>query len=308
MQAPHIPVLLEPVVETFRDRKGWIVDATLGFGGHSKALLESNPEIKIIGIDRDEEALAFAKKRLAHFADRIIFMHGTYGTKVKEALQNYEVHGVLADIGVSSWQLDNKERGFSFESETLDMRMDRNASLTAYEVINSYDLEELARVLRNYGEIKKAYSIAKAIISHRPIKSANELAKVAQKIMPKTKKIHPATTLFQAIRIEVNQELQELENLLDTLEEFCPNDAKIAIITFHSLEDRIVKNRFKEWAKDCICPPEAMRCECGRGHALGELLTKKPIVATKEEIASNPRSRSAKMRVFWMKGCDAKKR
>ncbi len=302
MQAPHLPVLLDAVVETFGDRKGWVVDATLGFGGHSEALLKSNPDIKIIGIDRDEEALAFAKERLARFKDRVVFMHGTYGTKIKDALQNFEVHGVLADIGVSSWQLDNKERGFSFESESLDMRMDRSANLNAYEVVNAYALEDLIRVLRDYGEIRNAYQVAKAIIAHRPIKSAKELAAIALKSMPKTKKIHPATTLFQAIRIEVNQELHELESLLNALEEFRPKDAKIAIITFHSLEDRIVKNRFKKWAKSCICLPDAMRCECGGDHALGELLTKKPIIATKEEMSRNPRSRSAKMRVFWMKG------
>ena len=301
MQTPHIPVLVDAVVDTFADRKGWIVDATLGFGGHSEALLKSNPNIKIIGIDRDEEALKFSKKRLEKFEDRVVFMQGSYSKKIKEVLENFDTKGVLADIGVSSWQLDNPQRGFSFESETLDMRMDRSSGLSAYDVVNSYGLDELARVFSEFGEIKNAYRVAKAVVANRPIQTAKELAELAKRVLPKFKRIHPATTLFQAIRIEVNKELDELKALLDSLQEARLKDAKIAIITFHSLEDRIVKNRFKEWAKGCICAKEAMRCECGGDNALGKLLTKKPIMATSKEKAINPRSRSAKMRVFWMK-------
>ncbi len=289
------------MIETFEDQKGWIVDCTLGYGGHSEGLLKNNTDIKIFGIDRDKEAIEFSKKRLAPFKERVKIVQGSYSQKIKEALEKLPVCGVLADIGVSSLQLDKKERGFSLQSETLDMRMDQNADLSAYEVVNQYDEEDLAKIFKEYGEIRQSKRLARAIVEHRPIKSAKELAHIAQKVLPKRGHIHPATTMFQAIRIEVNQELAELEKLLDQLEHYRPSGAKVAIITFHSLEDRIVKNRFKKWATKCICPPEAMRCTCGGDNALGETETKKPLTASAEEIMQNPRSRSAKMRVFRFK-------
>ncbi len=301
MKSPHVPVLLNEVLHTFKDAKDWIVDCTLGYGGHSEALLRSNSQIKIFGIDQDQEAIEFSKKRLAPFGDRVRIEKGRYSQKIVEALEWLPVGGVLADIGVSSLQLDKKERGFGLQSETLDMRMDQNASLSAYDVVNSYDEERLAKIFKEYGEIPQARRLAKAVVEHRPIQSAKELAEIAQKVLPKKGRIHPATTMFQAIRIEVNQELEELTKLLDALEHYRPSGAKVAIITFHSLEDRIVKNRFKEWAKKCICPPEAMKCECGSDNALGRILTKKPITASEEEITQNPRARSAKMRVFEFK-------
>ncbi|SMC09808.1 16S rRNA (cytosine(1402)-N(4))-methyltransferase RsmH [Nitratiruptor tergarcus] len=301
MQSPHIPVLLDEVVEVFKDTQGWIVDATLGYAGHSYAILQSNPQNKIVGIDRDEEAIAFSTKRLQPFSKRVKFVRGAFSQKIEEILQTMEIKGVLADIGVSSLQLDKKERGFSLESEVLDMRMDKSAALSAYEVVNTYSQEDLARVLQEYGEVKNAWKIAGEVVKHRPIKSAKELKTLIERLVPRTKKIHPATTIFQAIRIEVNKELEELEGLLDALEKAKPRGAKVAIITFHSLEDRLVKNRFKKWAQKCICPPEALRCECGGDRALGTILTKKPITATKEEIMKNPRSRSAKLRVFKFK-------
>ncbi len=301
MKSPHVPVLLDEVLRAFSDTKGWIVDCTLGYGGHSEALLRSTPQIEIFGIDQDQEAIEFSKKRLASYGDRVRIEKGRYSQKIVEALERLPVKGVLADIGVSSLQLDKKERGFGLQSETLDMRMDQNASLSAYDVVNSYDEERLAKIFKEYGEIPQARRLAKAVVEHRPIQSAKELAAIAQKVLPQKGHIHPATTMFQAIRIEVNQELEELTKLLDALERYRPSGAKVAIITFHSLEDRIVKNRFKEWAKKCICPPEAMKCECGGDNALGQILTKKPITATKEEIAQNPRARSAKMRLFQFK-------
>ncbi len=301
MKAPHIPVLLDRVLQTFGDTNGWIVDATLGYGGHSEALLRSNPNIKIFGIDQDQEAIDFSAKRLASFGERVRIQKGRYSQKILEALEQLPVKGVLADIGVSSLQLDKKERGFGLQSETLDMRMDPQGALSAYEVVNHYDEERLAKIFKEYGEIPQAKRLAKAVVEHRPITSAKELAAIAQKVLPKKGRIHPATTMFQAIRIEVNQELEELTKLLDALERYRPSGAKVAIITFHSLEDRIVKNRFKEWAKKCICPPEAMRCECGGENALGQILTKKPITASSQEIDKNLRARSAKMRVFEFK-------
>ncbi len=301
MKSPHVPVLLNEVLQTFKDTKDWVADCTLGYAGHSEALLRSNPNIKIFGIDQDQEAIEFSKKRLAPYGDRVRIEKGRYSQKITEALEQLPIKGVLADIGVSSLQLDKKERGFGLQSETLDMRMDPQAALSAHEVVNHYDEERLAKIFKEYGEIPQAKRLAKAVVEHRPITSAKELAAIAQKVLPKKGRTHPATTMFQAIRIEVNQELEELTKLLDALERYQPSGAKVAIITFHSLEDRIVKNRFKEWAKKCICPPEAMKCECGGDNALGEILTKKPITASEEEIAQNPRARSAKMRVFQFK-------
>ncbi|BCD68231.1 16S rRNA (cytosine(1402)-N(4))-methyltransferase RsmH [Nitratiruptor sp. YY09-18] len=298
MQIPHIPVLLDEVVENFKEIDGYFIDATLGYGGHSEALLEANKNIKILGIDQDEEAREFSRKRLEEFGDRIKIYRGRYSEVVPKLLEKFPIKGLLADIGVSSLQLDKAERGFRFDSDVLDMRMDRTNPFTAYDVVNNYSQEQLKEIFYKYGEIRNAAKIAQEIIKNRPIKSAKELAAIASRVLPKKGKIHPATTLFQAIRIEVNQELIELEKLLDALELYKPKGAKIGIITFHSLEDRIVKQRFKEWAKKCICPPQSMRCECEGDHQLGMILTKKPIVATQEEIAQNPRSRSAKLRIF----------
>ena len=297
MKTPHTPVLLDAVVDTFKDIDGFMVDATVGYGGHSEAILKANPTVKLIAIDQDAEAIAFSKKRLAPFQDRVIFLQGRYSQKIKEALANYPVKGVLADIGVSSLQLDKKSRGFGFDSDVLDMRMDQNASLSAYDVINCYSEDELVEVLFKFGEIRNK-RIAREIVHHRPIQSAKELTQVVQRFLPTKKALAP---LFQAIRIEVNQELAELEGLLDALEETKPAGAKIAIVTFHSLEDRIVKNRFKKWARSCICPPQSLRCACGGDNALGKIITKKPITASAKEIAQNPRARSAKMRVFQIK-------
>ncbi len=301
MNVPHKPVLLQEVLEIFKESKGVVVDATLGYAGHSEALLKSNPNIKIVGIDQDAEAIAFSTDRLAPFKERVEIVQGRFADKIDEILQNYPVKGVLADIGVSSLQLDKKERGFSLQSDNLDMRMDQSAPLSADIVVNKYDEGDLIKILKEYGEIRQAVKLARAIIQHRPIISAKELADIALKVLPKNRKIHPATTLFQAIRIEVNQELAQLEKLLDSLEEYRPSGAKIAIITFHSLEDRIVKNRFKKWAKACICPPESLKCTCGADNALGKILTKKPITASQAELEENPRSRSAKLRVFQFK-------
>jgi len=304
---PHQPVLLEEVVEAFRDRSGYIIDATLGYGGHSEALLRSNPDIRILGIDRDGEAIAFSKERLAPFKDRVKIFHGAFGEMVERLLGEYPVVGVLADIGVSSLQLDKEERGFALQSEKLDMRMDPRAPLSADDVVNRYDPKELERIFRDYGEIRNPRKIVEAILKARPIKSARELAEVIAKVAPKRGRIHPATTAFQAIRIEVNRELEELEKLLDALERKRPAGARVGVISFHSLEDRIVKERFKKWSRDCICDPEAIWCECGKGHALGTIVTKKPIVASSREVAQNPRSRSAKMRIFQFGEDDAQR-
>ena len=301
METPHIPVLLKEVLESFEDvNKGYFVDCTLGYAGHSSEILKRYSQLKHIGIDRDEEALAFSRKRLEPFADRSMLYKGTFAT-VLPTLQEAPVTALLADFGVSSLQLDKKERGFSFTSETLDMRMDTHASLSAYEVVNEYSKEKLEYIFNMYGEVRSYRKLAGTIIETRakaPIQSAAALSEVIKSVIPSGGKIHPATLPFQAIRIEVNNELGEIEGLLDALDAKHYAGEVVSLITFHSLEDRLVKNRFRKWAKACICDPQAMRCTCGKNHALGKELSRKPVTASKEELKLNPRSRSAKLRSF----------
>jgi 16S rRNA (cytosine1402-N4)-methyltransferase len=299
LKIPHTPVLLNEVINLFSPMKeGYFIDCTLGFGGHSEAILQNFPNIKLIGIDQDIDALNFAKKRLAPFSKRVEFINSRASEALKD-LKGLKVAGILADIGVSSFQLDNKERGFNFESDLLDMRMNPFQELSAYEVINYYSKDDLERILKHYGEVRNYKKVANAIISNRVIKSNREFADVLGKAGVKDKK--NMAKVFQAIRIEVNNELNELENLLENAKNIAKSGTILGIISFHSLEDRIVKNKFKQWSKNCICPPEAIRCECGGNHALGKIITKKPITATNEEIKMNPRSRSAKLRGFLFK-------
>jgi len=297
MQIPHVPVLYKETLEAFSHiQEGYIIDCTTGFGGHSNGLLEQNDDTKLICNDQDDEALAFSTKRLEAFSSRVTFNKGNF-EHVLDKFKDFNIRGVLADIGVSSLQFDKKERGFSFESETLDMRMNQNQSLDASVVVNTYSQEELERVFKEYGEVREYKKVASLILNNRPFTSAKEISELLSKKMSKGK-IHPATLPFQGIRIEVNDELGVLKRLFDSLEKAKLQNCTVAIISFHSLEDRIVKNYFKKWTKSCICPPEAFRCECGNNHALGKIITKKPIIPTKEEIKTNPRSRSSKLRIF----------
>lgn len=297
MNTPHIPVLYEEVKNTFKDiNDGYIVDCTVGYGGHSEALLEQNPNVKLICFDQDEEAINFSKNRLQKYKDRIVFENKKFSEAIKEYL-DYPIRGILADIGVSSLQLDAKTRGFGFESDILDMRMNPKNPLSAYEVVNHYSKEHLEEILREYGEIRNYKQVASLIVSKRPFVSAKELAG-ALKTLKSKPKIHPATLTFQAIRIEVNDELGELNELLNSLAASGLRNCLVAIISFHSLEDRIVKRTFKTWASSCICPAQFMRCSCGNNNELGKVLSKKPIVPSKEEEKRNPRSRSSKMRIF----------
>ncbi len=304
METPHIPVLLDEVLESFKDiPEGYFVDCTLGYAGHSSEILARYTHLKHIGIDRDDEALAFSKKRLEPFKDRSTLYKGTFAT-VLPTLKEAPITALLADFGVSSLQLDKKERGFSFTSETLDMRMDASAPLSAYEVVNEYPKEKLEYIFDAYGEVRSYRKLAAAVVEARakePIRSAKALSEIAKKVIPAGGKIHPATLMFQAIRIEVNNELGEIEGLLDAIEAKHYKGEVVSLITFHSLEDRLVKNRFKKWSTACICDPQAMRCTCGKNHALGKALSRKPITASKEELKTNPRSRSAKLRSFRFK-------
>jgi len=305
VESPHIPVLLDEVLESFSDvPEGYFVDCTLGYAGHSSEVLKRYAHLHHIGIDRDDEALAFSTRRLTPFSQRSRLYKGTFST-ILPTLEENPISALLADFGVSSLQLDKKERGFAFDSDTLDMRMDASAPLSAYEVVNTYPREKLEYIFDAYGEVRSYRKLASAIIDARakkPIQSAKELSGIIKQVIPSGGKIHPATLPFQAIRIEVNNELGEIEGLLDAIEEKHFPSEVVSLITFHSLEDRLVKNRFKKWATECICDPHAMRCTCGKNNALGKPLFRKPVTASSEELSRNPRSRSAKLRSFRFKG------
>lgn len=301
---PHVPVLYREVLESFKNIKdGIIIDCTMGYGGHSSLILEANPNIQLIAIDQDQTAIDFSSERLKKYGKRVTIIKGRFSQVIKDILAEVDIEnikGVLADIGVSSLQLDQKDRGFSYESDNLDMRMDKGSALTASEVINEYSQNDLEHIFLEYGELRNYKKIAAEIIKNRPFSSAKNLSDTLKCHMPHGKKIHPATLLMQAIRIEVNNELGELKSLLQSLEEAHFSDAIISIISFHSLEDRIVKQTFLEWKKSCSCPAQALRCECGNNNSLGKVLSKKPIMAQDDELKENVRSRSAKMRIFKM--------
>lgn len=302
----HKSVLLEEVAEFFKGAEGVFIDATLGLGGHSERILEENPRVSVIGIDKDKISLEFAKNRLARFGARFRAVQGGFDEKVGEILENLDesskpqkIYGILADLGISSPQVDNLERGFSFESPVLDMRMDLDSPLSAKAVINGYSKDELNRIFRDFGEIRNYQKITNLILEarkNRKIESAKELCAILETHSKARSGIHPATLIFQAIRIEVNDELGALRRFLDKIADL--KGAKIAIISFHSLEDRIVKEAFKAWSAGCVCDKDAMKCECGSKNQRGEVLTKKPIIPSANEISRNKRARSAKMRCF----------
>ncbi len=301
---PHIPVLYREVIQAFENiDSGIIIDCTMGYGGHSSMILEANPNIKLIAIDQDQTAIDFSSERLSKYGDRVSIRKGRFSNVIKEILEEVdasEIKGLLADIGVSSLQLDQKERGFSYESDNLDMRMDKDAPLSAEVVVNEYSSSELENIILEYGELRNYKKLASQIVKNRPFTSAKELSNTLKNDLPRGKNIHPATLLMQAIRIEVNDELGELKSLLSSLSNAGLSEARVAIISFHSLEDRIVKQEFIKWSKSCICPQEAFRCECGNNHSLGKIVTRKPLMAKDDELKENVRSRSAKMRIFQM--------
>jgi 16S rRNA (cytosine1402-N4)-methyltransferase len=305
--SPHTPVLRNELIEGFgRLQKGIFIDCTIGYGGHSKGLLDANSDIKLIGIDRDEEAIKFNLERLKReFRDRVELVKGTFSEILPKILRESRepIVGILADFGVSSLQLDKKERGFAFDSNSLDMRMDRESNLTAKDVINLYPQNRLEDIFRKYGELREAKVLAREIVkerAYREIESAKEFSQIIRRVVRSGKK-HPSTLPFQAVRVEVNDELREIESLLNVIEEFKPKGTVVALITFHSLEDRVVKSRFRRWSKDCICESGMMRCLCGGDNSLGKEINRKPIVASREEIEKNRRSRSAKLRLFKFK-------
>ncbi len=301
----HIPVLLKPTIENMAVKDGGIyVDGTLGGAGHSKELLKQAKVEKLIGIDQDEVALAAAKENLKEFKN-VQYVHDNFKNidDILEDLGIDEVDGILVDIGVSSHQIDTAERGFSFRYDArLDMRMDTSKTFSAYNVVNEYSEEELARVIKEYGEEKFARSIARKIVKQREIgdiSTTKELEEIILKSVPRYKGQDGKSNVqrtFQAIRIEVNKELDVLKEFIDKAVSKLKKGGRLEIISFHSLEDRIVKQKFKELATGCICPPDFPICVCGHKPVV-KLITKHPIEATDDELKQNPRSAPAKLRV-----------
>ena len=306
MEFKHKSVLLEETIEGLDIKPdGIYVDGTLGGAGHAGEVCRKlSAKGRFIGIDQDQDAIIAASERLAPYKQATI-IRSNYCYMVQELAARgiYKVDGILLDLGVSSYQLDNEERGFTYRVDApLDMRMDRTAGLTARDVVNDWPYEELRRILLEYGEERYAPAIAKRICQHReqkPIETTLELADIIRSAMPASalrEKQHPAKRSFQAIRIAVNDELGELPPMLDAAEKNLKPGGRLAVITFHSLEDRIVKKKLQELAQGCICPPEFPVCVCGRKPKV-KLITRKPIVSGEEELAENPRARSAKLRV-----------
>lgn len=300
----HESVLLEPVLEYLVPSRadGLLVDATVGLGGHAEALLERHPSVRLIGIDRDPAALERSQERLSRFGDRVMLAKGRHESLI-EILKQLEIgtiDGLLADLGVSSMQLDDASRGFSFRFEApLDMRMGSEGA-TAADLVNTMDERELTTILREYGEEPMARRIAKAIVEARqaaPIETTTRLAEVIRTVKwPKPNMIDPSTLTFQALRIATNQELVELDRFIDDAVSLLEPGARIAVISFHSLEDRIVKRAFRRLEGECTCPPNFPVCACG-AKAVVRILTRHPVTASEEETNRNPRSRSAKLRV-----------
>lgn len=302
----HIPVLKSEVVSLLCVKpNGIYVDGTIGGAGHAKAILESDKIKLLIGIDQDEEALVAAKNNLKNF-DNVKLIHGNFRDidKILDSENIENVDGILVDIGVSSHQIDEAERGFSFRTDAkLDMRMDRSKAFSAYELVNTYAEEELERVIRDYGEEKFAKSIARHIAKAReekPITTTKELEKIILSSVPRYRGQDGKSNVqrtFQAIRIEVNGELDALSEFIDKAVNKLKSGGRLEIISFHSLEDRIVKQKFKELATGCICPPDFPICVCGH-KATVKIITKHPVEATEAELKINSRSASAKLRVI----------
>ncbi|MFR1708084.1 MAG: 16S rRNA (cytosine(1402)-N(4))-methyltransferase RsmH [Clostridium sp.] len=305
MKFKHFSVMLEECIEMLDIKEdGIYVDCTLGGAGHSKEILNRlSSKGRLIGIDQDLDALKAAKEKLKDFKN-VTYVHDNF-YNIKEILKSLEIEkvdGILMDLGVSSYQLDEGERGFSYMKEAaLDMRMNREEPFSAYNVVNEYSEDELFRILRDFGEEKFSRRIAARIIEKRkikPIETTLELVKIIDECIPakfKREGGHPAKRTFQAVRIEVNSELSILDRAIEDGIEALNKDGVMAIITFHSLEDRIVKNKFKDLIDPCKCPKELPMCVCGK-KPIVKLINKKPIEATKEELENNSRSRSAKLR------------
>ena len=306
MEYTHVPVLLQPCIDGLNIKPdGIYVDGTLGRAGHSREIARRLTTGRLICIDRDMAAIEAAKHRLAEYMDRVTLVHSNF-SEVSSVLQELSISGVdgmLFDLGVSSPQLDEAERGFSYMHDApLDMRMDRSSALTAHTVVNTWSMEELRRILFDYGEERYAPAIARAIVKAReqaPIETTLELVEIIRRALPaaaKREKQHPAKRSFQAIRIAVNDELGALPPMMTGAARHLNPGGRLCVITFHSLEDRIVKKTMQEMAKGCTCPPDFPVCVCGNQPKV-RLITRKPILPSAEELVENPRARSAKLRI-----------
>ena len=308
MEFQHKPVMLNEVIDSLKIRpEGTYVDGTLGGTGHSSQIARRlSGEGRLFGFDQDAAAIEAATRRLEPYKDRVSIIRSNY-SEMRERLSELGVRsadGILLDLGVSSYQLDDAQRGFSYRADApLDMRMDQRQKLSAREVVNGYSIEELTRVIREYGEERFARNIAKHITAERekkPIETTGELISIIKAAIPAKAREgggHPAKRTFQAIRIEVNRELDVLSDSLDGMIDLLADGGRICVITFHSLEDRIVKETFRRNENPCTCPPEFPVCVCGK-KSKGHVITRKPIIPSEEETEENPRSKSAKLRVF----------
>ncbi|MBN1640583.1 MAG: 16S rRNA (cytosine(1402)-N(4))-methyltransferase RsmH [Anaerolineae bacterium] len=297
----HQPVLLEEVLAALRVVAGGLyVDGTVGAGGHAIGILDASaPDGRLLGLDVDPLALAICQRRLAPYGDRVTLVRASYASMgaTVAALGQGPVDGVLLDLGMSSMQVDDPARGFSFQSTgPLDMRFDPSAPRTAAELVNALPERELADLIYQYGEEPASRAIARAIVAARPLHTTTDLAQVVSRAVRQGRKLHPATRTFQALRIAVNDELARLEEGLESALAVLRPGGVLAAISFHSLEDRIVKRWIARESRDCICPPDVLECVCGH-RARVEALTRKPVRASEREVAQNPRSRSAKLRV-----------
>lgn len=309
MEFNHKSVLLDETVDSLNVKNGGIyVDGTLGGGGHSYQILKRmNGKGRLIGIDQDEDAICAATERLREYGDMVTIVRDNY-CNIKNVLDNLGitgVDGIVLDLGVSSYQLDTSERGFSYmEDGPLDMRMDNRKNITAEDIVNDYSEMELFHIIRDYGEDKFAKNIAKHIVMERQkerITTTGQLADIVKAAIPMkvraAKGGHPAKKTFQAIRIELNRELDVLKQSIDTMIDLLNDDGRLCIITFHSLEDRIVKNSFRKNENPCTCPPDFPVCVCGK-KSKGKIITRKPVVPSAEELEENRRAKSSKLRVF----------
>lgn len=300
-QAPHLPVLYKTIITALQPRSsGRYIDGTLGAAGHATGILtESAPGGELLGLDLDPQALAIARERLAPFGERAHIVQASYTTMKEQAakLGWDAVDGIVLDFGVSSMQLDTPERGFSFLSDgPLDMRFSPNAAISAADLVNSYAETDLADIIFRYGEDRLARRIARAIVGNRPFTTTRQLADLILKSIGRPERIHPATRTFQALRIAVNGELDAIESVLPIAVGMLKPGGRLAVISFHSLEDRIVKEYFRHESRDCICPPRQPICTCGHKASITEI-NRKPIEADEEEVQQNPRARSAKLRI-----------
>jgi 16S rRNA (cytosine1402-N4)-methyltransferase len=296
----HAPVLVTEVVGLLDPGRGGLyLDGTLGGGGHSEAILAASPHVRVVGVDRDPGAIAVASRRLAGYGDRFEARQGDYAD-VAEGLER-DLAGALLDLGISSHQIDEASRGFSFRAGSpLDMRMSGRVGVTAAEVLNTYPEAELVRVLRDYGEERRAWPVARRIAARRretPFSASEDLVAVLEDVYRYRLTVQDKARVFQAFRIEVNRELESLDRALPALRGRLEPGGVLVVIAYHSLEDRRVKHAFREWSRDCVCPPELPVCRC-RGVALGETLTRKVVRPSVEEVEANPRSRSARLRAW----------